>query len=160
MNDEKRAELIERVKAAFAKTHKPPKSRTRRDDDELEKIIGRRWVELTIEDIEDSFLGFFTCEGFCYYLPAYLIGALLNPNREDLAMGIIRSLTPHTSVFRTGDTLTVTDAFTIEQKAVIRRFFETYNDLFPIEDALADSRLYLEDQRILDKGIDYWRQRG
>jgi hypothetical protein len=90
MNSQKRHELVEEIRQAFAYTPYP-------SGQVLDEFAGKHWSELPIELIQTyrDDLGTFSSEEFRFYLPAYLIAIILHPDKADiLCDNIIYKLSP------------------------------------------------------------------
>ena len=84
MGDSEIDVLIHKIRQVFSKTRKPSTSRISRDNDELKGIIGKKWTDLTVDDVNHySYMGFLTREALRYYLPAYLTKALEHPDQME-----------------------------------------------------------------------------
>jgi hypothetical protein len=150
--------LAEKVRAAFSDMRKPKDNKVRRDNDELPEIIGKKWEEVSVEDINKcSTLAFFTREGLRNYLPAYLIAATVYSDEIGCPMLIIYALTPSSDANWTDQMFA---DFTSQQKSVIREFFEMYDMLYPVSDSMVNHRVVLEEQKWISRGKSYWQQYG
>jgi len=152
MNQAERQEFADEIKKAFAKVKKPPKNAVSRDLDELQDIVGKNWDEVTPNELSYNLPIFFTAKGLHYYLQAYLIALVLDPEKMDLPMNIIYRLSPSLQE----DMLHPMADFDCKQTKVIVAFFELYRELYPVAESLINSRMYLEEEKALEQGWEYW----
>jgi hypothetical protein len=95
--------LADRIASAFADVHHPDKGCLLRADagwegDRLEPLVGgMRWQDIPLDVLRRYPTGLllFTPEGFRYYLPAYLLAALRDPEEVDVLPELVfATLTP------------------------------------------------------------------
>jgi hypothetical protein len=156
MDEQARKEFAEAIKKAFAKVKKPSKNNWRIDADELPAIDHKNWNDLTAKELSYSLMVFFTAEGLHYYLQAYLIAAVLDPETMEMPFMIVSRLS--TSQDETDLHRLLMD-FKVEEVKVIVQFFEIYRELYPIPESLINSKNYLQEENMLEQGWEYWRRR-
>ena len=96
---------------------------------------------------------FFTAAGLHYYLQAYLIAAILYPEKMEQPIHIIFRLSPSPNLER------FATVFSCEQMKVIVAFFELYRELYPAEESLINSRTYIREEKALEQGWEYWSRK-
>jgi hypothetical protein len=154
--------LIEDISYAF-KTAKYP-GRKIGDENEIMAFIGKKWQEISIDDINSNqSISFFSAAGYYYYLPAYLIMMLKNPQKIDrfVFLGVVRSLANY-------DTMKiqkqkVCKLFSKKQKDVVLEFLANYEELFfDSTDGLSRGRQKFiereneEARAYINSAIEYW----
>ena len=157
MDEQQRREFADAIKKAFAKVKKPNRDAARSDQDELQDIVGKNWDEITPHELSYSFMTFFTTAGLHYYLQAYLIAAVLDPDSMDQPVHIIYRLSPLNETPEHLARLNV--PFSCAQMKIIVSFFELYRDLYPVQDSFINSRIYLEEEKIIEHGWEYWSKK-
>jgi uncharacterized protein DUF6714 len=114
---------------------------------EVSDFIGKTWQEIRLNDVNwDDPLYFFTLEAFHYYLPAYLISIINEP--ENVNPVIIDKLIEKLS-FGDWTKKKFCKLFTKQQKAVIRDFLNHVEELLPKHH---QELVHLEVQ----KAIEFW----
>jgi hypothetical protein len=162
MDEELVEKLIQQIQDAFRNTPYPGDNQVG-DDTEVYRFIGKRWQDVSVEDIDTvTNLHFFTPEGQRYYIPAYLIAVLIHPNlRINIREGIIRGLAPILNPEWKSERITIYEIFSPEERAAIRLFFESYEMLFPFPDIKnltpIEKNFTEEDRRALQIAIEYWQ---
>ncbi len=162
MNQRLVSGLIERIQAAFAATPYPGDKRIG-DDSEVDNFIGKRWQDISPKDLGTvTYLHFFTKEGIRYYVPAYMTAVLEHPELHfSIREAIIRGLAPIDDPDWKSRNITIHEFFSPEERAVIRVFFESYEELFPFPDIQQltpiDRELTQKDMRALQVAIEYWQ---
>jgi hypothetical protein len=81
MTEDKRKELVIRVRRAFKKVPYPGNKIG--DKEELADFVGKRWDEVKFDDINHNsgLILFFNSSAFAYYLQAYMIAILEYPDK-------------------------------------------------------------------------------
>jgi hypothetical protein len=152
--------LIESIRAAFADYPYPgndnlvdPHMLEIRDDDYLEvykDFKGKNWQTLTSDFLEWHYASVHLLSpvAFVYYLPAFLISALVKPHESNIPDSLTFSLTPP-------DDESLTDSFdermnliTKAQSSVIYHYIQEYMKIDEIR---------AEDSQ---KALEYWKLRS
>jgi hypothetical protein len=159
-NETKRAELLIRIKRALKRVPFPDRKIGIKE--ELQDFLGKRWQEITVEDIMgNSEFYLFNQAGFVYYLPAYLTMILKHPETD--TSYIRRTLMEVLALKPIAPDLC--GWFSPEQRSVILEFFVHYLDFFPFR-ARTDLHPHIarrveqqQKERLaeLQAAIDYWR---
>lgn len=158
--DVQREELVKRIRKAFKNMPVPEKIG---DKLELKNIRGKRWQDITPEDLNyiDSVL-YFTKKGLHYYLPAYLVNILEHP--ADVTSSVtdilFRDIVSYDGTYKAR----LCDEFTSEQKGVILEFLKLYEHFFPLPSRTeANSKFYYLIEREkqnrhqhIQAAIEYW----
>lgn len=94
------------------------------------------WNELPIQTLVNyrNILAYFNEDGFYFYLPAWLSAIIREPHKVDtLTESVVFFLTPHESDSDLHEAfLKRANKFSKAEASVIVKFFESYFDLFPI----------------------------
>lgn len=154
LTDQQRQELAQRIEKAFSKAPRPANHKVG-DKEELESIIGKKRKEISVEDLVKSrYLISFNREGLRYYLPVYLIMAILRPDEMgEIIDDIVSFLLSRSNLDFKNPNADIRPSFTPEERTVIGIFLEKYEELFPNTN---DSYVEFE-HSTLEKGIKYWK---
>ena len=159
MEDKEISKLVKQIENAFADTPYPGKNIG--DDGEVGRFIGKRWKDVTREDINSNdHLSFFTLDALRYYLPAYLIGVLRNPDlRLDIRLALIKFFDPGED-WKSNKPELLSKIFSEPEKAAIRSFFENYKQLFLLSKDEPFSSVEKKRREALARTIEYWQYYG
>ena len=163
MNLELRDDVLNRVRTAFDEVPYPGGNKIFAHE-RTEDYIGQHWKQLSLEFIVShrSDLPLFNAESFHFYLPAFLIHALLHPNEVDtLISNLVYNLAPPEFI-NGSDQAAFThkmqqfdiriSTFDSQQKETITIFLQSFKRLYPNE---SWSILESEEKR-LDHAIEIW----
>lgn len=133
MSEKEIKNLISKIRKAFSNTQYPGDTKIGEGEEyEFKQFIGKKWQDLSLEELfTDQFPQRFTPKGMQYFMPAFLIAILsesTNWRSQELAKGIITSLTPHQSVIQNPSTPPKT-VYTKQQLSVIIEFVKMYQSL-------------------------------
>lgn len=168
MTDIQSEELIEKIKLAFDKVEHP--HQLIGDLEELGHLVDRSWDSLSLDEINATEgLTFFSREGLGYFLPAYLVTILKNPNMiSDLLKNrVIRDLSQFDVVWGTWSGK-LCEIFTSEQKEVIIEFLENFDILVPLISKIDTTSMTPSEREIfqirkadrdllLKQATEYWK---
>ncbi len=147
----KRDILIQKIKKHF----KNPVLRAKDIGDlsEVGRFADKSWQEVSIEDINVTYsLFFFSPRGFHYFLPAFLLNALSNPEKINpmTIEGLIRDLGAFDN-FNHSST-SVKKLFTKQQQKIILEFLTEADYLF----------IYINPslKQMTIRGKNYWERRN
>ena len=154
MNNQEHKKLILEIRRAFKNVAFPgDKSNKVGNWWEISRLLGKKWQDVSVEDVNiNSGLHFLTAKGLRYYLPAYLIAILTNPEQVNgnVRESVLDVLSPsETTNNKRLETLIATN-FSSAQKQVIYEFLKVFDQLYP---------LWVQDwdiQEILKRGLEYW----
>ena len=152
-----RQEFALRIRRAFQKVPYP--GRKIGDQDEFQRIRGKRWQELSVEDLNyDHELLFFNSDGLRYYLPAYLLALLEHPDKasSNISEAVFQNVGLCSGCARN---------FTDPERVLIAEFFERYLEFFPNKPTHDQSpswqawvrKARTEQQKTLQQAILNWK---
>ncbi|MEO8610331.1 MAG: DUF6714 family protein [Chloroflexota bacterium] len=163
MPENKRAELVIKIKKAFKKTPFPGNKIG--DKEELTEFLGKRWEEIRFDDLNrnSGFLLWFDPNGLIYYLQAFMVAILEYPEKvtTDVKENLVRYLggeQPKSEKFR--------KLFSEEQQELILQFLLNlqYDDLYPPTSQKLNpgaqrlvARRKAEYNAMWNQAIDYWK---
>jgi CheY-like chemotaxis protein len=151
--DELRTMLIEKIEAAFSDIEYPGDG-TLYSNDKTRELIGKHWKDIPLEMLrnEDRFLHL-SAKALRFYLPAYLIGIINNPDEMDvLVHDMVHFLSPSWEFLQESKTIPYLPNFEREEKAAIHTFLKSLGILFPeIND-------YPPIREARERAILYWQR--
>jgi hypothetical protein len=152
-----RRDIAREVEEAFANVPYPGDDRLvaypdyYESDDVIEAFRGKHWRDISPEVLSEHWasLGLFSPEAFRFYLPCYLIAALLRSDVTGMVWETVffRLTPPESEGDKMDGFLKRINALDARQKAVIRRFVEVY---VQIEAGYPDSSR--------DRALPFWQR--
>jgi hypothetical protein len=129
--------LRKQIESAFTDAHPPADDRIGYNPDDWESaelsqaFKGRHWKDLSLAELQYHGISFTSSEGFRYYLPAYLMGALADYG--NLMPHTVYGLTPTEDTSPQGENLRKWlferfDGLSLAQKHAVRCFLEYARD--------------------------------
>ena len=149
--------LIEQITSAFKDIEYPGDGELHRND-ETKELIGKHWKDIPLEMLRvDSRILYLSPKALRFYLPAYLIAIISNPDEMDILVGdIVRFLSPTEQSLWKNETIPYLPPFEPKEKAAIKAFFDAYKQLFPDGGWSYNPRSC----GTLERGIAYWQYYG
>jgi CheY-like chemotaxis protein len=151
--DELRTKLIEKIESAFSDVEYPGDSALF-GYKETEEFVGKHWKDVPIDILrnEDRFLHL-SAKALRFYLPAYLIGIVNNPDEMDVLVDdMVHFLSPSQEVLLGSKTIPYLPKFEHKEKAAIHALLNSFGVLFPeIND-------YPPTREALERAIIYWQR--
>jgi len=151
---ELRDNLIEQINQAFADVDYPGDG-TLFGNDETRELIGKHWKEVSLETLAvQSRLLYLSPKALHFYLRAYLIAILANPEKMDVLVDdIVHFLSPSPSILQNAGLIPYLPNFEANQSSAIRAFFEAYSEIF----TEGGWRVYEPTREALERAIIYWQ---
>lgn len=128
-----RRDIAHEVEEAFADVPYPGDDKLLRysfsvdNDTVLESFRGKHWKEISPEELQlnEAHLSLFSPEAFCFFLPSFMVGALLHPEETNIVWQcVFYNLAPgHSDLDFLHERIKLLNA---RQKAAVRRYVELY----------------------------------